>query len=235
MCSTPKPDEKRSANKGRRDNHYQPFSFDALPRPHPQPHDRHALSLVVAHALIVRFKIMPISSVAQILLRIFALNWFLTGLVQIAGMAFTFRHEYFTWFSLAPSAVYFVAGIIVWMAAPKLSRFLAHRNDGEFDLGGIKEVHLYSAVFLALGLYFALSSLAVAFSWMHFFTVNSSPDYGFHKENQPSYYDMSEKFMTLAAGVFLTITCNTWARKLTQTQPKEQGGGGQPATRPESL
>ena len=176
---------------------------------------------------------MPSSSVAQILLRIFALNWFLISLVQIASMAFTFRQEYFTWISLVPSMLYFVAGTIVWAIAPKLSRFLADRNDGKFDLGGIKEEHLYSAVFLALGLYFTLSSFAVAFSWIHFFTVNSSPDYGFHKENKPSYYDMSERCMTLAAGVFLTMTCNKWARKLTRKQPSEQGGFGQPPIRPE--
>jgi hypothetical protein len=44
----------RKPNKPRRDNHYQPFSFDAFPRPHPQPHDRRAPSLVVVHALNVR-------------------------------------------------------------------------------------------------------------------------------------------------------------------------------------
>jgi uncharacterized membrane protein YuzA (DUF378 family) len=174
---------------------------------------------------------MPSSSIAQILLRIFALNWFLIGLVQIASVAITYRPEYSTWFSPLPSLAYFFAGIVVWMTAPKLSRFLARRNDGEFNLGGIKEEHLYSAVFLALGLYFTLASFAAAFSWIHFFTVNSSPDYGFHKENQPSYYDMSEKFMTLAAGIYLTMTCNTWARKLAQKQPSEQYGTGQTVIR----
>lgn len=166
---------------------------------------------------------MPSSSIAQILLRIFALNWFVTGLIQIASMAFTFREEYFTIFSIAPGVVYFVAGVLGWIISPKLSRLLAGQNDGEFDLRGISEQQLYSAVFLGLGLYFTLSSFAAAFSWIHFFAVNKSPEYGFHQENQPSYYDMSETVMTLAAGVLLIMTCGTWARKLARKHQSEQG------------
>ena len=169
---------------------------------------------------------MPSSSIAQILLRIFALNWFLMGLIQIASMAFTFGQEYFTIFSLAPGVVYFVGGILVWVISPKLSRVLAHRNDGKFDLSGIKEQQLYAAVFLGLGLYFTLSSFAAVFSWMHFFAVNKSPDYGFHQESQPSYYDLSESLMTLVAGVILIFTCKTWAAKLTQIRQNEQTVAG---------
>lgn len=183
---------------------------------------------------LVRSKIMPSSSVAQILLRIFALNWFLTGLIQIASMAFTFQQQNLGIFNFAPSVVYFVAGILAWVIAPKLSRFLAHRNDGEFNLKGVTEQQLYAAVFLGLGLYFTLTSFAGAFSWTHFFAVNKLPDYGFHQESQPSYYDLSETVMTLGAGIVLIFTCNTWAGKLARKQQSEQGGGRQAATRPES-
>jgi hypothetical protein len=143
-------------------------------------------------------------------------------------MAFTFQREYFSIFNFAPSIVYFVAGILVWFVAPKLSRFLAHRNDGEFNFKGVTEQQLYSAVFLGLGLYFTLTSFAAAFSWVHFFAVNKSPDYGFHQESQPSYYDMSETIMTLAAGILLIFTCKTWARKLARKQPSEQDDAGKP-------
>ncbi len=174
---------------------------------------------------------MPTSSVAQILLRTFALNWFLYGLVQLGSMVITFSQGYFTWFSLAPSLVYFVSGIITWVISPKLSRLLAHRNDGEFNFTGVTAHQLYTAVFLGIGLYFTLTSFATSFSWIHFFAVNKSPDYGFHKESQPSYYEMTETIMTLAAGVLLIFTCNIWARKLSGKQPSEQNAAGQPATR----
>jgi hypothetical protein len=41
-------------NKPRRDNHYQPFSFDDSAQLQPLPSDRRSPSLVVVHALIVR-------------------------------------------------------------------------------------------------------------------------------------------------------------------------------------
>jgi hypothetical protein len=144
------------------------------------------------------------------------------GVIHMVTMAFNFLYEYFTVFNFIPSTVYFVAGILVWIVSPKLSRALARRNDGDFDLRGIGEQQLYSAVFLGLGLYFTLSSFAATFSWIHFFAVNKSPDYGFHQEDQPSYYDMTETAMTLVAGIVLVVTCNTWARKLSRNQPGEQ-------------
>ena len=166
---------------------------------------------------------MPSSSIAQILLRLFALHWFLSGLIQVASMAFTYRPEAFMVFNLMPGVIYLVAGIGCWAIAPRLSRWLAHRNDGDFHLTGVTEGQLYAAVFLGLGLYFTLSSFASAFNWIHFFAVHPSPDHGFHREGQPSYYDMTEKIMTLAAGLYLTLTCHTWGRKLARKPPGEPG------------
>ena len=157
---------------------------------------------------------MPSSSIAQILLRIFALNWFLVGLIHFASVAFTFYKGHYTVSEFVPATFHLIAGILVWIVSPKLSVVLARRNDGEFELSGITEQNLYSAVILGLGLYFSLSSFAAAITWVHFFTLNSSPDHGFHQENHPSYYDMTETLLTLAAGVLLVVNCKTLAGKL---------------------
>jgi len=157
---------------------------------------------------------MPSSSVAQILLRLFALNWFLSGLVQAASVAAVIGREHFSLAHFTECIVLLVAGILVWAASPKLSRLLARRNDGEFSFKGVTEEQLYAGVILGLGLYFALSSFSAAFSWVHYFAVTRSSEHGFHQESQPSYYDLSETLMTLAAGLFLALTCTTWARKL---------------------
>jgi uncharacterized membrane protein YuzA (DUF378 family) len=178
-------------------------------------------------------KKMPASSIAQILLRLFALNWFLMGIIQIASVVFmSGEGSYFFW-SIAPSFVYVVAGVIFWFVAPPLSRLLAKRNDGEFTLAGVTERHLYSTAFLALGLYFALDSFANVFNWIHFFAINKSPDYGFHHEEAPSYYELTEGALTLVAGVALMLSARTWAAKLTRNTNSEQDGADQPATAPE--
>ncbi|HBJ83733.1 MAG TPA: hypothetical protein DDZ88_07680 [Verrucomicrobiales bacterium] len=69
-------------------------------------------------------------------------------------------------------------------------------------------------MFVGLGMYFTLYSFANVFSWIHFFSINQSPDYGFHRENSPSYYSLTENGMTLAAGIALIFTARRWAEKL---------------------
>jgi len=157
---------------------------------------------------------MPSSSIAQILLRLFALQWFLTGLIQAVSVIFTMRAEYFRSSHLTQGLVPFLAGIILWFIAPKLSRLLARGNDGEVNLKGVTDEQLYTGVFLGLGLYFTLSRFGAAFSWLHFFATNQSAELGFSINERPSYYDLTETVMALAAGIFLIVTCKTWARKL---------------------
>jgi len=169
---------------------------------------------------------MPASSIAQILLRLFALNWLLTGVIQIASTTALAGQVPFLFYTLAPSLVHIAAAAVFWFVAPRISRLLARRNDGEFTLAGVTERQLYSTAFLALGLYFALNSFANVFSWIHFFAISKSPDYGFHHEEAPSYYQLTEGLMTLVAGVVLVVTARTWAAKLARPTRSEPGGSG---------
>ena len=172
---------------------------------------------------------MPISSIAQIILRIFALNWFLTGIIQGGTIVYINQNGTLSWLSVLPSLVYFLAGIFLWFGSPWFCRLLARGNDREVSLVGVSEKSLFAAAFVSLGLYFALKSFAGAVSWVHFFAINKSPDYGFHHEEAPSYYDLSEQVLTLIAGITLILTSHIWASKLASSRTKkqsEQGGDG---------
>lgn len=161
---------------------------------------------------------MPISSIAQILLRLFALNWLIVGLVEAASVAITVR-EHFAPQTLVTGIIYIAGGILVWLIAPKLSRILARGNDGDCSLMGLTEQKLYTAVFLGLGLYFALSAFAPAINWAHSFAVRRSlveamDDIELDLWGPPTYYELSETVITLAAGIVLVVASKTWARKL---------------------
>ena len=69
-------------------------------------------------------------------------------------------------------------------------------------------------------MYFALDSFADVFNWLHFFAINNSPDYGFHHDNKPSYYDLTKNLLTLIAGITLIFTAHIWAEKLTRQGEK---------------
>lgn len=172
---------------------------------------------------------MPVSSIAQIIFRIFGLNWFLIGLIQGGTIVYIAQNGTLSWLSVIPSLVYLLAGIILWFGSPWFSRLLAKGNDREFSLKGVTEKSLFATAFLSLGLYFALKSFAGAISWIHFFAINKSADYGFHREEAPSYYDLSEQFLTLFAGIGLILTSKIWAAKLSHTTTKtksEQAADG---------
>ena len=77
---------------------------------------------------------MPVSSIAQILLRLFALSWILTGFIQVASFILLSFEGLFSLFSTAGPIIYFVGGIILWVLAPGISRFISAGNDGEVSL-----------------------------------------------------------------------------------------------------
>lgn len=157
---------------------------------------------------------MPTSSIAQVLLRLVALNWAVTGLIELAPIVLSGFQLQFRPFLLVPPLIYLLACWMVWWLAPRISRLLARGNDGEFHLHGVTQLQLHTTMLAGLGVYFSLDSFANVFSWIHFFATSSSPDYGFHRENGPSYYDLTEKVMTLAAGIALILTSRRWAEKL---------------------
>src|SRR4051812_19013232 len=112
---------------------------------------------------------MPISSVTQVLLRLFALHWFLTGLTQLGSAVASRRHYSFGWDQLAGPLMYMAAGLATWYYAPPLSRLLAKENNVRFSLRGATTRQLYTITFLGLGLYYSLGTLAAVFNWIHFF------------------------------------------------------------------
>jgi hypothetical protein len=159
---------------------------------------------------------MPVSSIAQILIRLFALNMLLLSLVHIASLFSMPGPFSFYFYTIGPSLVHFAAFVAFWFGAPKLSRLLTRGNDGHMNLEGVTERQLYSTGFLILGLYFAMDSFASVFSWIHYFSVHESSEFGFHQKEAPSYYSLTEEVMTLIAGVGLILSAQTWATKLTQ-------------------
>jgi len=165
---------------------------------------------------------MPVSSIAQVLLRIYALHQFLTGFLY--GASFIITHQEMGRHSLYQALVFVVFGAGCWLVAPWVSRIAAKGNDGEFQLKGVNQEQLFATGFLVIGLYFALGSFATLFNWIHFFIVNQSPDYGFHKTEEPSYYSLTEAGLNLVMGIAIVLTSRTWAARLCRERGQKTVG-----------
>lgn len=160
---------------------------------------------------------MPISSIAQILLRLFALNWFIRGLIQIAAIAYLMRQPQNDWQLLITPTAYLLFGIICWLLSPRLARLAARGDDREVNLSGVTAQQLYTAVFVGLGLYFALSSISEAFHGVQsliYYEINTD-DPGPEPREFP-YEDLTTPLLTLLAGVVMIATSRKWADKLSR-------------------
>ena len=169
---------------------------------------------------------MPPSSIAQVFARLFALKWILGAIVHSVSLILTTgRGELYStniWIGLIPTSLYLVGGIALWIFAPACSRLITRGRDESFRLNGVTQEHLFSAVLLGLGVYFFMDSFSNVFGWIHYFAVNRSEGVGgFHLRDEPSYYDLSERLLTMAAGIGLVVTCKTWARRLTARSRSE--------------
>ena len=88
---------------------------------------------------------MPASSIAQILLRLFALKWFVQGIIQVVSYSSMGSFGEFALTYMVVPVVSVVGAIWLWFLAPVLARAMAKRNDGAFDLKRPRKNNLVSS------------------------------------------------------------------------------------------
>lgn len=172
---------------------------------------------------------MPVSSIAQIFIRLYALKILVGALASFGGMLTMIDNPAYDGWNLflgfLPNLIVITSGVVLWMIAPWLSRLLTSKGNGELTLAGLTPEDLFTAVLLALGVFFIMDSFSNVVGWVHYFAINRSEG-GFHMDDEPSYYDLTERVLTLIAGIALAMTCRTWARRLAPKSTSEQAGYG---------
>jgi hypothetical protein len=160
---------------------------------------------------------MPVSNIAQIFIRLYSLKISVGALASFGGMLMIARNPVYDRWSaflgFLPNLIVITSGVVLWVIAPWLSRVLTKKGNGELTLGGLTREDLFTAVLLALGVYFIMDSFSNVIGWVHYFAINRSEG-GFHLKDEPSYYDLTERVLTLIAGIALTLTCRTWGCRL---------------------
>lgn len=158
---------------------------------------------------------MPVSSLAQILLRIFALYWMMSGILQVGSIALI-GHETLPDLSFfLPSAIHFLIGLGIWHQAPRLSRLAAGGNDGELTLRGVTERQLCASALIVLGVYFALTNVGPVLNGIYIYVLKRN-----HSEELLSNdYRFLQFFVNVMAGVLLTANARKLAAKLCADKP----------------
>jgi len=166
---------------------------------------------------------MPISSITQILLRLSALNWLISGFVQFVTTLAGVQNGARTPLDFSTPVVLLISGVVCWVFAPLLSMLLTGRVDRTVVLQGVTLEDLYSTAFVSLGLWFALANFGKAFNWIHYYISYAFTEEGLRTSRWNSFYDMTQTILTFLAGTALVSTGHIWARKLARIS--ERAGG----------
>ena len=167
---------------------------------------------------------MPLSSIVIVVLRLFAIQ--VVG--QSVHMALSFAatlakersHHPDYWVAYLVPVALLVFALLEWWLAPVIARLVTRHHDGEVAIGALSRLDLYSFAFVFLGLYFILTSIAPALSWLHYFLRTSAV--GSQSESQSSFYDLASYLVTLIAGVLALLPARRWARRLLTWERRDE-------------
>lgn len=160
------------------------------------------------------------SQIAQIIIRLFAVVWFVSSVVQIILVFVVNRSGMSDPLAWAPTIVTFLFALAVWFAAPTLGRLIAGKNDPQETVTGVTFGQLLHAMFIGLGLYFCLGSFASLLSNAYFMVVlaEAHPEEMIKIGMNVSTHHLVKDLLTFAAGVFVIWTAPHWVRKICNTQ-----------------
>ena len=123
---------------------------------------------------------MPLSSIVVIVIRLFALNWFLASVPLLLSAATNplphERHLLAVLMPYAPAVLLLIFAAGLWILAPAIARFVSRGVDASVSIGSLSRSDLYSFAFVFLGLFFILSSFADVINWIHYFAAVSRED-----------------------------------------------------------
>ena len=169
---------------------------------------------------------MPISSLAQILIRIFALFWTVFGAIAIAAQAFAASHSMGNQMALQIAVIRIFLGTLLWFFAPTIAWAASRGNDQELQFKGITETQLFSTAFVALGIYFALSALPDISHGLYLLITVEEQLTGDGMEASMARIFQQSNFtkellirptLSFGFGVVSILSARAWAKKLTRS------------------
>ena len=170
---------------------------------------------------------MLISSIVLVVLRLFCVALLIQSFIQMAvRYEILFDPDFPLISKILIPLVALLIPVIIWLAAPTLSRLVIGKRDAAVPISGLSLGDLYAFAFVFLGLYFALSSVADTLNWFHYFLRVNSGTPLLPSEQMPSYYSLSRPLITMIAGLVCLFPGRRWARKLAASdQPSNPSAG----------
>lgn len=156
-------------------------------------------------------------------LRLFALNWLVSGLVYLITaitMTSSFQgHVLSIWLSYLPAVLLFIFALLFWILAPPVARLVRRGADHSVSIGSLSRCDLYTFAFVFLGLFFVLSDSATA-----------PRDHAAQSPQGRNFYQLSRASLTFAAGLVSLLGAPHFTKKLARRGARTQPSSGGEAT-----
>ena len=155
------------------------------------------------------------SQITQIIIRLFAISWFLHGIVQTVSVLTMSNQRLSEPILFLPGVIAFVLAIAAWFLAQPIGQIICRGNDKEEIISGISFQQILHAMFIGIGLYFCVSSIGGLLNSLHFFVVLSATPESIPSGMQLTLYDLTKPALSFLAGAFLIGSARHWSKKIT--------------------
>lgn len=154
------------------------------------------------------------SQITQIIIRLFAIWWFLQGIVQAVGLVTLGGVPISHPLLYGPAVVAFALSIGAWFLAAGIGRAVCKGNDEAGVVSGVTFPQLLQAMIIGIGLYVCATSIGGLLNGLHFFLVMKAPPEGIPSGMVVSVYDFTQSAVSFLAGVFLVGSARRWSHRI---------------------
>jgi hypothetical protein len=188
---------------------------------------------------------MKASIIVTIVLRLFAIQWVVTGVVGLLGVlgySTTFpvgsEARVVYWFQMLVVPVcYIFLALAAWFFAALIAKCVVPNSDPELGMVSVSARDLYGLGILVVGITAFLSHLAPMLNWVHYLVLNRAGEALMQGRNGLSFYDVTKEAIPCIGGALLAIASPKIGARLARTEgtpEAEQAADGKTPEAPQS-
>jgi hypothetical protein len=119
-------------------------------------------------------------------------------------------------------------GGLMWFFSPAIARLVVRNQESSAIIGSLTLADLYSAIFLIVGLYFAVDSLGPTLTWFHYSLLQAGhTEAALTAQQQGNFYTLFKYLTKLLIGLWLVFNGRKLAGRLIRYQEKSTEVPGQ--------
>lgn len=167
-----------------------------------------------------------VEGLVGVILRLVAINFLMRVIVEFTPRILHFLMLTTRPVPLEPNSVAAIPWVVlaamvglaalIWFLSVPIARFVTKGVPKQLALGGMTVVDCYSIVFIGVGLFYIVSHLPYALTWIHYLFKLAVSHFGDAWKEQVRWYEIANAFIPFIFGVALFVNGRRWAVVLSE-------------------